>query len=81
MDLMKIAISVPDEVFEAGEHLAQQLGISRSQLYAEALSSYLSERGAAAVTARLNAIHAKEPVRLDPAFAGARAAVLADEAW
>ena len=30
---MKIAISVPDEVFEAGEHLAHQLGISRSQLY------------------------------------------------
>jgi hypothetical protein len=30
---MKIAISVPDEVFEAGEHLARQLGLSRSQLY------------------------------------------------
>jgi mRNA interferase MazF len=41
---MKIAISVPDEVFEAGEHLARQLGISRSQLYSDALASYLSAR-------------------------------------
>jgi metal-responsive CopG/Arc/MetJ family transcriptional regulator len=46
---MKIAISVPDEIFEAGERLAKQLGLSRSQLYADALSAYFSERGAAAV--------------------------------
>ncbi|MEY2855035.1 MAG: hypothetical protein RL030_2167 [Pseudomonadota bacterium] len=78
---MKIAISVPDEVFQAGEHLAQQLGISRSQLYADALSAYLSVRGAAAVTSRLNDVHAKGPVRLDPALAGAQTAQLADEAW
>ena len=57
---MKIAISVPDEIFEAGEHLAKQLGLSRSQLYADALSAYLSERGAAAVTAKLNAVYAQE---------------------
>ena len=37
---MKIAISVPDEVFEAGEHLAHQLGISRSQLYSDALAGF-----------------------------------------
>jgi len=43
---MKIVISVPDEVFEAGEHLARQLGISRSQLYSDALATYLSARGA-----------------------------------
>ncbi len=78
---MKIAISVPDGVFQAGEHLARQLGISRSQLYSDALAAYLSERGAAAVTARLNAVHGKEPVRPDPALAGAQRALLTDEAW
>jgi predicted transcriptional regulator len=81
MDTMKIAISVPDEVFQEGEHLARQLGISRSQLYADALSAYLSVRGAAAVTARLNEVHAKEPARLDPALARAQTAKLVDEAW
>lgn len=78
---MKIAISVPDPIFKAGEHLAKQMGISRSQLYAEALSAYLSERGAAAVTAKLNAVHATDPVKFDPAFTAAQTAILADEAW
>lgn len=78
---MKIAISVPDEVFQAGEHLAHQLGISRSQLYADALAAYLSVRGAAAVTARLDEVHGKAPVRLDAALAAAQRVKLADEAW
>ena len=78
---MKIAISVPDDVFEAGEHLAQQLGLSRSQLYANALSAYLSERGAAAVTAKLNAIYAKESSKPEPAFARLQLTRLANETW
>lgn len=78
---MKIAISVPDEVFEAGEHLAQQLGLSRSQLYSDALSAYLSERGAAAVTAKLNAVYATESSRPDPAFAQLQLTRLANETW
>ena len=78
---MKVAISVPDDVFEAGEHLARQLGLSRSQLYADALSAYLSERGAAAVTAKLNAIYSKESSKLDPAFARSQLTRLANEAW
>jgi metal-responsive CopG/Arc/MetJ family transcriptional regulator len=78
---MKIAISVPDEIFEAGEQLAKQLGLSRSQLYADALSAYLSERGAAAVTAKLNAVYAEESSKLDPAFTKTQLSRLADEAW
>ncbi|MGB7906191.1 MAG: ribbon-helix-helix domain-containing protein [Steroidobacteraceae bacterium] len=78
---MKIAISVPDEVFEAGEHLARQLGISRSQLYSDALATYLSARGAQEVTARLNAIFAAQPADLDPALNRAQLQTLADEAW
>jgi hypothetical protein len=79
--LMEIAISVPDEIFEAGEHLAKQLGLSRSQLYADALSAYLSERGATAVTAKLNAVYAQESSNRDPAFAKTQLNRVADEAW
>lgn len=78
---MKVAISVPDDVFQAGEHLAQQLGLSRSQLYANALSAFLSERGAAAVTAKLDAIYEKVPSKADPAFARSQLTRLANEAW
>jgi predicted transcriptional regulator len=78
---MKFAISVPDEVFEAGEHLARQLGISRSQLYSDALANYLSARAAQDVTARLNAIFSAQPSGLDPALSRAQLKTLADEAW
>jgi hypothetical protein len=77
---MKIAIFVPDEVFEAGEHLARQLGLPRSQLCSDALAAYSSLRGAEAVTARLNAVYAAQPSAVDPAFACVQRQVLANEA-
>ncbi len=81
MEPVKIAISVPDDVFQAGDHLARQLGLSRSQLYADALAAYLGTRGAEAVTARLNAVYESQPSALDPAIAAYQNARLADEAW
>ena len=78
---MKIAISVPDDVFEAGEHLARQLGVSRSQLYSDALAQYLSDRGATGVTARLNRVYSAESAEIEPALMHAQLETLADEAW
>jgi predicted transcriptional regulator len=78
---MKIAISVPDDVFQAGEHLASQLGLSRSQLYSDALAAYLSERGAAEVTARLNDIYASADSSLDGATEKTQLSRLANETW
>ncbi len=78
---MKIAISVPDRIFEAGEDLAQQLGLSRSQLYADALAAYLSTRGAQAVTARLDAVYETAASQLDPALESYQIKRLADETW
>ena len=78
---MKIAISVPEAVFKAGEHLAHQLKLSRSQLYSDALASYLSSRGADAVTARLNEVYASAPSDLDEGLAAAQGKMLGHEAW
>jgi hypothetical protein len=78
---MKIAISVPDAVFKAGEHLARQLKLSRSQLYSDALASYLSSRGADAVTARLNEVYAAASSDLDEGFAAAQEKILSHETW
>lgn len=38
---MKTAISLLDEIFAEAEAIAQQLGMSRSELYTEALKAYL----------------------------------------
>jgi predicted transcriptional regulator len=78
---MKIAISVPDPVFEAGEHLAQQLRLSRSQLYSDALAAYVTSRGAVAVTARLNEVYSATTSDLDEAFAKAQAGSIGHETW
>lgn len=78
---MKFAISVPDPVFQAGERLAREKGISRSELYARALADYLGVHGAASITARLDALYAEQPSQLDPALAAAQQTLLIDEAW
>jgi DNA-binding transcriptional MocR family regulator len=78
---VKIVISVPDPVFQAGERLADQLKLSRSQLYSKALAAYLSSGGATAVTARLDAIYGSMVSTLDPCLARAQIASVGTEAW
>ncbi len=78
---MKVAISIPDPMFDAAEQLALQLRVSRSRLYSQALAAYLCSRGAAAITAKLNALHAVEPSQVDRALALAQSRTLDHEAW
>ena len=78
---MKVAISLPDPVFKAAELLAQELCVSRSQLYAQALSAYLEARSATAVTAKLNEIYGRESAGVEPALMAAQLQALPDEAW
>lgn len=39
---MKVAISVPDAIFDAAEQLAKQRDVPRSQLFSEALNEYIA---------------------------------------
>jgi metal-responsive CopG/Arc/MetJ family transcriptional regulator len=78
---MKVAISLPDPVFNAAERLAGQLKVSRSQLYAEALAVYLSSRGATAVTEQLNAVYGAESSGVDLQLSRAQARAIGHEAW
>ena len=43
---MKASISIPDDLFELADALAEQLGVSRSELYAIAVSEYLAKHPA-----------------------------------
>jgi predicted transcriptional regulator len=51
---MKTAVSIPDDLFERAEELAQRLGKSRSQVYREALAEYLFRREPRSVTSALD---------------------------
>ncbi|MEA2693859.1 MAG: hypothetical protein QOJ16_3246 [Acidobacteriota bacterium] len=78
---MKTAISVPDPVFEAGERLAQRLGVSRSHLYSIALRAYLERHDDDEVTRRLNEVYDREPSEPDPVFTKLASRALPRESW
>ena len=78
---MKVAISLPDPLFVAAEQLAEHLQLSRSQLYAQALSSYLHSRRAEAVTEKLNEIYALQTNAVEDVLSAAQWRVLDHEAW
>ena len=69
---MKTAISIPDDVFESADALAERLGVSRSWLYSSAVAEYVAKHQDAKVTARLNAVYANQPSQLDPAVRNAQ---------
>ena len=78
---MKIAISIPDDVFEAAERAAAAKGTSRSALYATAVAEYLERRDGSEVTEQLNAIYATEPSIPDRWLKRASARTLARNEW
>ena len=57
---MKRVVSIPDHLFRAAEELAAQWGISRSELYAKALSAFLEKHNDELMISRLNAIYGPE---------------------
>ena len=76
---MKTAISVPDELFASADSLAQEMRISRSELYATAVAEYVAKHRSADVTAKLNAAYADLPSGVDHAFRRAQARSVAEE--
>lgn len=78
---MKTAISLPDEVFEAAEELAGELGMSRSQLYAQAVAEYVAQRRDDQVTAKLNEVYGEGPAQIDPVLAELQRRTLEPEEW
>lgn len=52
---MKTAISLPDEIYRRATSRAQELGISRSEFFADAARHYLDALDRASLSARIDA--------------------------
>lgn len=78
---MKTAISLPDPVFEEAETLAQQLGVSRSELYTKALQAYLKKYNREQTLLKLNQVYAEESSELDPEITRMQLVSLPREDW
>ncbi len=77
---MKVAVSIPEDVFRKAEAAARRRKWPRSKLYAEAIRAYVAESGDDLVTAQLNAVHDRAR-DVDPALRRAQYAALSDESW
>lgn len=53
---MKVAVSIPDRIFEEADRLATHLKTSRSKLYARALAAFVGNHAENEVTERMNAV-------------------------
>jgi len=63
---MKSNITIPNSIYQAAEKLAKELGISLSELYIAALTTYISDREKNSVAEGTNAVYATEPSMLEP---------------
>lgn len=52
---MKVAVSIPDPIFEEAERLVRRLGTSRSEVYARALDAFAAAHAPDRVTEALDA--------------------------
>jgi len=53
---MKVAVSIPDDVFDDAEQMARQLNTSRSNLYARALAEFVERRAPDRMTQAINEV-------------------------
>ena len=56
---MKIAVSIPDDVFEAAERLARRIKRSRSRVFSDALREYIARNSPDEVTEAMDKVCAE----------------------
>lgn len=78
---MKTAISLPDDLFESAEALAERLGMSRSELYATAVAEYLAKHRDEDITGKLNEVYTEEFSGIDPQLRSAQARSVSSTEW
>jgi metal-responsive CopG/Arc/MetJ family transcriptional regulator len=78
---MKVALSIPNELFDSAEILSRKLGVSRSRLYATALAEFVAKHRGRKTTERLNAVYAAQDGHLDPRLRRLQARSLGESSW
>jgi metal-responsive CopG/Arc/MetJ family transcriptional regulator len=78
---MKTAVSLPDQLFRQADAAARRLRVSRSQLYATAISEFLDRRQTDTITERLNQVYSRHPAKVDAALHRAQLRSLEKDSW
>jgi predicted transcriptional regulator len=78
---MKTAISLPDDLFQAADELARELGVTRSELYATAVAEYLARRRDEHITELLDEVYRDQPSQFAPELRRMQGRSLAADKW
>ena len=78
---MKVAVSIPDELFKQAERLAKKLKKSRSKLYALAVAEYLARQREDEITESVNQALAEVGDQADPFVEAAADELLRNVEW
>jgi metal-responsive CopG/Arc/MetJ family transcriptional regulator len=78
---MKVAVSLPDDLFLQAEAAARRLQISRSQLYAKAIAEFLERQQNNEITDRLNDVYSRCPAKVESALHHVQLKSLERNAW
>ncbi len=76
---MKVAISVPDPLFEAAELICKDLQIPRSQVYARALEDFVKSQRHVGVREALDMVYGQKSAELDPMLEDLQAEALHED--
>ncbi|HUF48476.1 MAG TPA: hypothetical protein VMM93_11720 [Vicinamibacterales bacterium] len=78
---MKVALSIPDDLFASAESLGRKLGVSRSRLYATAVAEFVAKHQTRKVTAQLDRVYGAGENRVERPLRRAQARSLGTESW
>lgn len=78
---MKTAVSIPDETYRKAEKVARRLRLSRSQLYARALQSFVEPLLKEEIVKALDRIYADKSSGIDPALLKMQLLSISKDDW
>ena len=78
---MKVAVSIPDPLFEEAERVSPRQRIPRSQLYSRALRAYVQQHSGDEITARMDAALQEIGVSQEPEWEHLGLEVIRREEW
>jgi len=78
---MKTAISIPDKIFSKAERYAKNNGISRSQLFTQAVEHFVANNELHTVTEKLNQVYSNTSEKLNNELSEMQFSSLQNEEW
>jgi predicted transcriptional regulator len=78
---MEMTISIPRDIIQRADEIAQKLGLTRDELYTQALKRFLENYSDDEITRQLNEVHARVDSSLDPVLMRMQLTALDREQW